>query len=534
MPPPPPVPRAAMHPNDLPSLFAYSQYPYQQHPPPPPPPQRYADYPPPPPSLAYPSSPAYYPPSSAPPPIPTAQTEPVKPILRRNQACLQCRRRKLRCDAVRPNCGTCTRSYHHAVRTNSQVNPRLECEYDDVDVLQARQRGAGAGAGAGAGPDRVKRQRVSEGVSRSRSVERTQNGSAGISGRDHAEPSAASSSSSFPPHLDPAITSNVSPLAQQPPTEIIANSGYALPANTLATGRWYEPNSSKASQVVAAQLAEIRTLKEHVAFLEARIAAQAEANKGGAPSAAAAAAGGTPLDLLSAAAAHPQAAYGTPASPLTTRKDRAPSVRATPGGNGYLRGPSTTAGSVKSDGGRSSIHELMIGESWGSSTAPVMPPPLPMSTGKSRMEEVEQADGAADVALHEPVKSADVDRDGIQGMEQVMWDVLWSGWCKELPEPSLMHHMYVPPQSHAFSLANGPAPQRRRLLRLGAHRLARIPLRILQAPHVPPTDACRLSQTDPPARHVRRQRTIHGQSVYRQSGGTALDQREPAPRSTGV
>lgn len=403
-----------MHPNDLPSLFAYNQYPYQQHPPPPH--QRYADYPPPPPlpsSLAYPSSAAYYQPSSAPPPIPTPPTEPVKPILRRNQACLQCRRRKLRCDAVRPNCGTCTRSYHHAVRTNSQVNPRLECEYDDVEVLQARQRGAGAGTG----PERVKRQRVSEGVSRSRSVERTQNGSAAT---------AAASSSSLP-LLDPAITSV--PPAQQAPTEIIANSGYALPANTLATGRWYEPNSSKASQVVAAQLAEIRTLKEHVAFLEARIAGQAEA------------AGGTPLDLLSAAATHPQAAaaYGHPSSPLT-RKDPPPSARLTPGGKGYLRAPSTTAGSAKSDGGRSSIHELMIGESWGSSAAPVVPPPS--MTGNSRMEQVEQAD-EGDVALNEPVKRADVDRDGIQGMEQVMWDVLWSGWCKELPEPSLMHHMYA-------------------------------------------------------------------------------------------
>lgn len=66
----------------------------------------------------------------------------IKPILRRNQACLQCRRRKLRCDAVRPHCGTCTRSYHHAVRTNSCANPRLECAYDDMEVVNARKAAA--------------------------------------------------------------------------------------------------------------------------------------------------------------------------------------------------------------------------------------------------------------------------------------------------------------------------------------------------------------------------------------------------------
>jgi hypothetical protein len=41
---------------------------------------------------------------------------PIKPTLKRNQACLQCRRRKLKCDAARPHCKTCLRSYNHALR----------------------------------------------------------------------------------------------------------------------------------------------------------------------------------------------------------------------------------------------------------------------------------------------------------------------------------------------------------------------------------------------------------------------------------
>jgi hypothetical protein len=40
----------------------------------------------------------------------------MKPTLKRNQACLQCRRRKLKCDAARPHCKTCVRSYNHALR----------------------------------------------------------------------------------------------------------------------------------------------------------------------------------------------------------------------------------------------------------------------------------------------------------------------------------------------------------------------------------------------------------------------------------
>lgn len=101
----------------------------------------------------------------------------VAGVLRRNQACLACRRRKLvsrrtqreplglmdhagecvathnvmstsgpiavlmtfgmiadnvqKCDAVRPHCSTCVRSYRHLLRTAPSTNPTLACEYDD-------------------------------------------------------------------------------------------------------------------------------------------------------------------------------------------------------------------------------------------------------------------------------------------------------------------------------------------------------------------------------------------------------------------
>ncbi|KAJ7786425.1 hypothetical protein B0H16DRAFT_1490430 [Mycena metata] len=57
--------------------------------------------------------------------------------LKRNQACHQCRRRKLKCDAKRPACSTCIRSHAHAVShappgTQSQLPQSPECTFDDV------------------------------------------------------------------------------------------------------------------------------------------------------------------------------------------------------------------------------------------------------------------------------------------------------------------------------------------------------------------------------------------------------------------
>ncbi|KIM77869.1 hypothetical protein PILCRDRAFT_611893 [Piloderma croceum F 1598] len=55
-------------------------------------------------------------------------------VLKRFQACHQCRKRKLKCDAKRP-CSTCVRSYAHAVAhtpKGAEVPPKLECTFDTV------------------------------------------------------------------------------------------------------------------------------------------------------------------------------------------------------------------------------------------------------------------------------------------------------------------------------------------------------------------------------------------------------------------
>ncbi|KAF7339384.1 Eukaryotic translation initiation factor 3 subunit H [Mycena sanguinolenta] len=57
--------------------------------------------------------------------------------LKRNQACHQCRRRKLKCDAKRPACSTCIRSHAHAVShappgTQAQLPSAPECTFDEI------------------------------------------------------------------------------------------------------------------------------------------------------------------------------------------------------------------------------------------------------------------------------------------------------------------------------------------------------------------------------------------------------------------
>ncbi|CAK9783182.1 hypothetical protein CC85DRAFT_287591 [Cutaneotrichosporon oleaginosum] len=56
--------------------------------------------------------------------------------LKRNHACLQCKRRKVKCDAVRPTCNPCMRSHAHALRSaqrNKSRPPILVCTYADDD-----------------------------------------------------------------------------------------------------------------------------------------------------------------------------------------------------------------------------------------------------------------------------------------------------------------------------------------------------------------------------------------------------------------
>ncbi|KZT75140.1 hypothetical protein DAEQUDRAFT_720354 [Daedalea quercina L-15889] len=55
-------------------------------------------------------------------------------VLRRNQACHQCRRRKLKCDAKRP-CSTCVRSHAYAVAhapAGAELPPQPHCTFDEV------------------------------------------------------------------------------------------------------------------------------------------------------------------------------------------------------------------------------------------------------------------------------------------------------------------------------------------------------------------------------------------------------------------
>ncbi|TRM66195.1 hypothetical protein BD626DRAFT_198467 [Schizophyllum amplum] len=56
-------------------------------------------------------------------------------MLKRNQACHQCRRRKLKCDAKRPACSTCIRSHAHAVShapPDADLPSEPVCTFDEV------------------------------------------------------------------------------------------------------------------------------------------------------------------------------------------------------------------------------------------------------------------------------------------------------------------------------------------------------------------------------------------------------------------
>ncbi|KAG2118422.1 hypothetical protein DEU56DRAFT_837880 [Suillus clintonianus] len=59
-------------------------------------------------------------------------------VLKRNQACHQCRRRKLKCDARRP-CSTCVRSHKHArdhAQPGATLPERPECTFDEVATTE--------------------------------------------------------------------------------------------------------------------------------------------------------------------------------------------------------------------------------------------------------------------------------------------------------------------------------------------------------------------------------------------------------------
>jgi hypothetical protein len=63
-----------------------------------------------------------------------------RPALRRNQACRPCRKRKLKCDAARPHCGTCVKHWQTLVSVPAPVGythpTEPSCMYDPVEGLR--------------------------------------------------------------------------------------------------------------------------------------------------------------------------------------------------------------------------------------------------------------------------------------------------------------------------------------------------------------------------------------------------------------
>ncbi|KAI0330575.1 hypothetical protein GY45DRAFT_1250588 [Cubamyces sp. BRFM 1775] len=71
--------------------------------------------------------------------MPKAATSSARPALRRNQACLSCRKRKLKCDAARPHCGTCVKQWQSLISVPPPVGyahpTEPQCSYDPVEGL---------------------------------------------------------------------------------------------------------------------------------------------------------------------------------------------------------------------------------------------------------------------------------------------------------------------------------------------------------------------------------------------------------------
>ncbi|KAK0465077.1 uncharacterized protein EV420DRAFT_937214 [Desarmillaria tabescens] len=68
-----------------------------------------------------------------------APSSSTRPALRRNQACRSCRKRKLKCDAARPHCGTCVKQWQSLVSVPAPVGyahpSEPQCSYDPVEGL---------------------------------------------------------------------------------------------------------------------------------------------------------------------------------------------------------------------------------------------------------------------------------------------------------------------------------------------------------------------------------------------------------------
>ncbi|KAL1951612.1 hypothetical protein VTO73DRAFT_761 [Trametes versicolor] len=71
--------------------------------------------------------------------MPKAPPPSARPALRRNQACLSCRKRKLKCDAARPHCTTCVKQWQSLISVPPPVGyahpTEPQCSYDPVEGL---------------------------------------------------------------------------------------------------------------------------------------------------------------------------------------------------------------------------------------------------------------------------------------------------------------------------------------------------------------------------------------------------------------
>ncbi|ODO08706.1 hypothetical protein L198_00439 [Cryptococcus wingfieldii CBS 7118] len=51
--------------------------------------------------------------------------------LKRNSACLSCRKRRIKCDAAKPHCASCVRSQQYLARTQPNEHHAIQCHYDN-------------------------------------------------------------------------------------------------------------------------------------------------------------------------------------------------------------------------------------------------------------------------------------------------------------------------------------------------------------------------------------------------------------------
>ena len=80
--------------------------------------------------------------------------------LKRNAACIPCRRRRIKCDAAKPDCGSCVRSFQFLQRTNpdeERDRRGVTCFYENED-----EDGEGSDIGQGHAQQAFMGQRIED------------------------------------------------------------------------------------------------------------------------------------------------------------------------------------------------------------------------------------------------------------------------------------------------------------------------------------------------------------------------------------